>query len=67
MPTICQNLSRAELQSLKAEAYIRYYTQKDRAAYAGIIDTYKREIENLKVSGDWQLPGSRNVTLSVAS
>ena len=48
VPTICKNLSREELHILKAEAYIKYYTQKDSVFYKSIIQTYVNEVEALK-------------------
>jgi len=65
VPTTCRQLSRAALHSLKAEAYVRYYTQKDPIGYAEIIDTYNREIDNLRLSGDWQVPHARKHALKV--
>lgn len=48
IPTICKNLTREELQILKAEAYVKYYTKKDEKFYRAIINTYVDEIKNLK-------------------
>ena len=48
VPTICKSLTREELHILKAEAYIKYYTQKDAKFYKGIIETYVTEVETLK-------------------
>jgi anaerobic magnesium-protoporphyrin IX monomethyl ester cyclase len=48
VPTICKNLTREELHILKAEAYIKYYTQKDAEFYRGIIQTYVDEVASLK-------------------
>ena len=48
VPTICKNLTREELHMLKAEAYIKYYTQKGAKFYKDIIQTYVDEIEMLK-------------------
>lgn len=49
IPTICKNLSRTELHILKAEAYIEYYTQRDKVKYESIIQTYKDEVTKLKL------------------
>ena len=48
IPTVCKNLSREELQMLKAEAYVRFYSQKDSIFYNDIIQTYLKELEMLK-------------------
>lgn len=50
VPTICRHLSRAELQILKAEAYIQYYRKKDSEQYAPIIATYIAEQESLRLA-----------------
>lgn len=47
VPTICKNLSRKELHLLKAEAYVKYYTQKGESQFKEIIQTYVDEIEML--------------------
>ncbi|NEP10319.1 MAG: radical SAM protein [Symploca sp. SIO2C1] len=47
IPTICKNLSRKQLHKLKAESYVRYYTNKGVEKYSNIIQTYQNEILRL--------------------
>lgn len=48
IPTICKKLTREELNILKAEAYIEFYSKKDKVKYNTIIKTYINEIKKLK-------------------
>lgn len=50
IPTICKNLSRADLHILKCEAYIRYYTSKNPSLYKSIINTYENTIKQFRIS-----------------
>jgi hypothetical protein len=50
VPTLCRALKRRDLQTLKAMAYLRYYTRRDPVAYSRFIETYEREIALLSQS-----------------
>jgi len=47
VPTVCRNLSRNELHTLKAEAYLRYYRHRDPVKHADLIATYIEELHLL--------------------
>lgn len=47
VPTVCRNLTRKELQRLKTEAYIEFYSRKTSSLYDTLVQTYRSELRYL--------------------